>query len=369
MREGLHISGDLADIRLPVLLMSLYKSRETGILYVQYLGFRKALYIQEGQVVFATSSNPDERLGEFLLRRGIITIEQYLDSAALIRPGRRQGEILIEQGALTPESLVDGVRDQVYEIIFNLFTLTMGSYSLEMDEFDTMDLITITMEMPHLVLTGMKRVQSWNTIHAGVGRPETRVRCVATPPPYLSRLDLDTDEEHILGLCRTGMEVGRLLDVSYQNQFETYRTIWILLVLGLIEKAPPSGKVSDAPADDAHDTETIIENYNGMFAYLYRELSSADPEFTSKLEEGFGPIREAYGPLAENQDGLFSYGRLDIDYILSALHRLSEEEREPRLRSFLDEILYAFMFLVESCLPPEEAARLREYLKKQSTLT
>ena len=31
MREGLHISGDLADIRLPVLLMSLYKSRETGI--------------------------------------------------------------------------------------------------------------------------------------------------------------------------------------------------------------------------------------------------------------------------------------------------------------------------------------------------
>ena len=63
MSDGVLLTGDLSEIRLPTLLMSLYKDKETGVLTLEDERFKKALYIKEGRVVYATTTDPDERLG------------------------------------------------------------------------------------------------------------------------------------------------------------------------------------------------------------------------------------------------------------------------------------------------------------------
>ena len=94
MTDKIVLSGDLTEIRFPTLLMSLYRERETGVLTLTGLTYRKSLYIEEGKIIFASSDDPDDRLGECLLRRNMITAQNYLDSAEQIRPGRRQGELV-----------------------------------------------------------------------------------------------------------------------------------------------------------------------------------------------------------------------------------------------------------------------------------
>ena len=59
-----------------------------------------SVQVTGGRIVFASSTNRDERLGELLLRRDKITLPQYYDASKAIRKGKRLGTVLVEQGAL-----------------------------------------------------------------------------------------------------------------------------------------------------------------------------------------------------------------------------------------------------------------------------
>jgi hypothetical protein len=74
MEDHLTIRGSLEESALPELLRSVYKSRESGVLTCFIEDYRKSIYIHDGQIIFASSTNFDDRLGESLIRYGKITI-------------------------------------------------------------------------------------------------------------------------------------------------------------------------------------------------------------------------------------------------------------------------------------------------------
>ena len=91
--DDLTIRGEIGDTSVAELLRSLLSSRETGILTLRAGEVTKSVYIRAGRVLYAASTNVDERLGENLLLRGRITVRQYLEASKMIRPGRRLGAI------------------------------------------------------------------------------------------------------------------------------------------------------------------------------------------------------------------------------------------------------------------------------------
>jgi len=359
--DGLTLSGDLSEIHLPQLLMSLYRERETGILGVEDGAYRKYLFLHDGDVVFATSTDPDERLGECLLRRGVITVAQYVESARLIGPGRRQGEILVDLGALTPDDLVEGVSQQLYDIIFSLIPCTQGSYDLSLDEFSAEDLITLNVSLPVLLLRGMERVRRWSLIYPAVGDPETRLKRAGLLPPFYQQLEMTPEQEHVLTLCGEGLPVSALLEASYLNPFETYRVLWIGLTLGLLERqtagAGPRGGA-------AWNAEPVIEHYNDLFAFLHRALKE---QASSAAADALAIAGPAHPALSEGQGDLATCGRLDVDRLLAALRVLPEESRPAALQAFLDEVLYAFSFVAESRMTPQDTSAYRDYMKSHGS--
>src|SRR5262245_7737020 len=93
--------GQLSQLPLPDILEHLRSSESTGILSLVSGGARKALYLKDGRVVFASSNLPNDRLGEILIRDGKITVEEYEASIRAIHKGKRQGKALVEMGALS----------------------------------------------------------------------------------------------------------------------------------------------------------------------------------------------------------------------------------------------------------------------------
>ena len=122
-----------------------------------------------GRVVYARSSNPDERLGESLLLRGKITVRQYLEASKLIAPGRRLGTILIELGAIESDDLMGAIEHHVKEILLDVFTWTHGEYELVMTEPGKDDVITLNLSTESLILEGIRRTRAWTRIWRGVG--------------------------------------------------------------------------------------------------------------------------------------------------------------------------------------------------------
>src|SRR4030095_16367150 len=118
--------GSLAEHDVPELVQYVHERRWTGALTVTHAGVGKNVQVHDGRLVFASSTSPDERWGELLLRRGKISLRQLADAARDIKPGKRLGTILVERGLLSPKGLVKAVMDQTQEIIYGAFLWTEG---------------------------------------------------------------------------------------------------------------------------------------------------------------------------------------------------------------------------------------------------
>lgn len=362
MSDGILLSGDLDEIRLPTLLMSLYRDRETGVLTLEDERFKKALYIKDGRVVYATTSDPDERLGECLLLRGIINLQQYDKSVNEVLLGRQQGRALVDMGALSSSELLEGVTQQLDDVIFSLFQFRTGTYTLELAPFSTLEMVTLAIEIPAVIFKGMCRLTAWSQMRSMVGSPDLRFRTCMVQPPFVADLELNEDQEHLLQICREGLPVESILEASYLPQFETLRILWAFLTLGLMEREDPRRKPT---VDPALQPEALVEQYNDVYAFIHHHL------IASGVSEGdLAPLCEglalSYPIMGTDQSDLLRFGRLDVDAILFALRALPEPERPQILQAFLEEALYAMVLEADRRLSREKREAVKAYIRRKA---
>ena len=173
-------NGRLEGVSVPDLLWGLCQSRRTGVLKVT-AEHMTSVYIDEGRIIFASSSDPDQRLGAMFLRNDLISLEQLEQAIGEIGSGRRLGTILVEHGSIGPQDLVHGVMTQVQSIILDLFPLEEGEYQFCEGPLPSDEVITLSMNTGEFLLQGIRKVRSFVRIRASVGpRPRRPSRCVST---------------------------------------------------------------------------------------------------------------------------------------------------------------------------------------------
>jgi hypothetical protein len=240
------VAGCLEGISVPDLLWRISRRGKTGVLSVSYDDTTKRVYIQDGKIIFATSSDPDDRLGECLLRDDIITLDQLQRAASRYRPGKRLGTVLVEIAAITPQDLVNGVVSQVKDIALSLFPLEEGTYRFEEGDLPTQEVITVGMNTEELLLQGIRQVRSFSRVRRSVGPPRTRYRLTARWEEIAAGLGLNEGESTLLRhLNSTGRTVEDLCGDVFLSNFEIYQALWAFKVLGAIEE---TDRVASAPA-------------------------------------------------------------------------------------------------------------------------
>jgi membrane peptidoglycan carboxypeptidase len=88
--------------------------KKTGCLSVGHRGSFGYIFFDKGRIVYASIVNRRDRLGDMLVKNGMISQDQ-LDKAVdaqIRRRDRKIGELLVEQRALTPEQLNKFLRVQ-----------------------------------------------------------------------------------------------------------------------------------------------------------------------------------------------------------------------------------------------------------------
>ena len=113
----LELEASLAEREFPDLVQLLQEHRFTGLVSLHRGAVAKGITVEQGRMVFATSSDPDERLGQLLLRKGRLSLQQFENAGRRVAPGRRFGTILVEDGLLSPKDLVRAVVEHSQEIM------------------------------------------------------------------------------------------------------------------------------------------------------------------------------------------------------------------------------------------------------------
>src|SRR5262249_39551525 len=147
-----------------------------------------------------SSRDPDDRLGELLLTRGIIQREQLEQATLKVGQGRRLGTILVEMGILPAADLPRWVREQVKEILFSLFSWTDGTYRFEEGPFSSEEAITLRLSLAEIFLSGLRQVQKWSVLRKGAGEIRLPYRLAGNHKDLLKEASLGEEEKKLMAL-------------------------------------------------------------------------------------------------------------------------------------------------------------------------
>ena len=227
--------GSLAEQDVPELVQVVHERRWTGILTLTNLGVGKSVHVQDGRLVFASSSSPDERLGVLLLRRGKVSLRQLSEAGDAVKPGKRLGTILVEQGLLTPKDLVKAVMDHTQEIIYGAFLWTEGRYRMQ-EEGASSEAITLKISTPEMILEGIRRIEAWSRIDRGVGGLQAQYARAERYDEALRGLVLPPEKSAILTQLEGTRTVDEICADSKLGSFEVCRTLWAFRVIGVVRR-------------------------------------------------------------------------------------------------------------------------------------
>ncbi len=193
---------------LPDLLLAVCNTGHTGLLRFECAEGEKTLFLRRGEVVFASSSSADDRLGEYLLRIGKITLRDLSKHTPLVQPGKRLGTLLVEGGVLDPKGLVHAVIGQVRAIVLSLFRWTEALYGFDKKDLPRKETITLDMPAARLIMDGLQRIDSWRRVSQGVGEIDSVYRRVDGNEKTLRRLNLDAPTLEVLAILGQARSVA-----------------------------------------------------------------------------------------------------------------------------------------------------------------
>ena len=363
--DDLTIRGHIDQTSVPELLRSLLASRETGVLTFRNRDVTKGIYVKEGRVVYAASTNVDERLGELLLMEGKISARQYMEASRMIRPGKRLGAVLVEMEALQSEDLIPAVEHQVKEILMELFTWTRGDYEMLIKDMDPDNLITLNISTENLILEGIRRSRSWTQVQRGIGSLQT-VYLRTDNTDVLYKLELTGEEQEVLAQVNGRSTVEQICDVSYLGNFETCRILWALQVLGVLRRVQEGEADSQAAGERERelDLEEIVEKFNQRFSRVYGFLRGRLGEGANEfMGEALEEVSRQYGALFDGVD-LRHYGRADFEQMLTNVADLPAEQRKSLMVAGLNELVFVIQLGVRMRLGRQEEAVVSGIIKE-----
>lgn len=131
---ALTISGHIQDTPLADVLEGLRMMKASGTLVIQMGPNQKSVFLEDGKIVFAASTDTTDRLGEVLVRNGMLDRANLDEALAISRRTagfKKLGAILVEQGFVTPKDLFAGLKQQVKDILFSALGAGDGTYRFE----------------------------------------------------------------------------------------------------------------------------------------------------------------------------------------------------------------------------------------------
>lgn len=131
------IKGDLKTKSYGSLLYELYEDSFTGkVIFDSYLD-KAIISFANGQPVNVKFNKIQFTLGRILLKKGLISEEDYLRSLDIVvKKGMRHGEALISMGILKPSDIAEAIKEQFYDKLYYFFSKNQGDFLVVRSNFD-----------------------------------------------------------------------------------------------------------------------------------------------------------------------------------------------------------------------------------------
>ncbi len=340
--ESVAFRSGLDDVPLLGLLYALFSGAQTGVAAVVSNYAQKEILFKEGWIVSARTTQSEERLGNFLLQRELMTSSNLEDMAARAKEGGvRLGTFLVKAGLLTGKELHELLDFQVKEILSELFSWKDGEFYFEKQSVGEEDVVASYTPLD-IALFAARRGLDFATFRRMI--PNNKI--IFRVPPYIERdkakimEDLDANERFIFSLIDGNRNVAQLIKFSGDDEISVINILYRLVLMGLIKKSRDIGTYEDKEYGEVtRFLRTFIEVFRLVLDDLRKELGTRTK----------GVVKKAMDQLAKDYGTLFSGVALDKDLPLDEnkiLKNISAYYPNPSDRLVFIDGFYALITLL-----------------------
>jgi hypothetical protein len=228
---------DIAQTPLPEVLIKIHKYRAPGRLDCRRGEEVKRIYLERGDIIFATTNQIAESLGDVLLNGGHITRDQYDESLRRVRAtGKRHGTVMVEMRILSSEELFHAVRNHIQGILWSVFAWKFGNVGFTPGRDKRLEFIKVEIPIPQAVMQGVRHMPDARGLVARLGSKATLLAQTGAQIPGLT---LHPEEQALLDVVDGRKVLYELVNTPPLPAGDNARILYGLLCLGLIEPREP----------------------------------------------------------------------------------------------------------------------------------
>ncbi len=296
------IEGALEDVGLADICQLIALGRKTGCLSVTDRSNFGYIYFEGGRVTYASVLNRPDRLGDLLVKNGVIS-EEVLDDAMALQtqePGKRLGQILVEEKSLEESELNRYISIQIEEAVYHLFGWTRGTFHFDPDQSpDEEGVFLVSINPESLLMEGARRVDEWGEIEKKI-RSFDLIFSLEKDPAEEDGVELTSAQRRILPLVDGQRTVADIVEDSGLVEFEAAKALYGLIQAGF---ANASGRRTGDSGETDDLTGQQHVNLGNAF-YKAGMLEDAEREYRAALglEPANAGLRARLGIIALKGD-------------------------------------------------------------------
>ena len=328
-RSPVLLAGILEAGAIPDLLSYFNMFRKTGILALQLEGGSKALYFQDGEIVFATSTFASEDLGEILFSLGKIERETLRGLRPLVDRQTTLGKLLVERGAVSPKDLWLAARSQVENIVYNLFSAPSGGFYFQLRAIDQEQILRLSMSTQNMIMEGLRRLDEKTLFMRKIISLDYYPVETGKEP-----LDLNQSEAKMMHTLQTEQVTAQeLFRKTGLREFDGMRILFELIEKKFL-------RMEDGPnAEIEGELGHILTTYNNLFKVITARLIEGCPEFPQEVAQALRNLPQPYSFVMRDVE-LRDDGSLDGKDIVTNLDGLEEGDKKKLLADSLCEVAF-----------------------------
>lgn len=363
------IAGTIADFSIPEALQLAQTSGKDGELaftFSDHSGgatqeITKKILFRRGDIVYATSTLGDDRLGAFLVGRGRIDKRTFGEVQFLCdREKKKFGRLLVEKGVLSSRELYEAVRDQVEAILMSLFSYTDGTFAFVAREIPPADNFRLPNPTSFYIMEGVRASDELDEHMKRAHQPDAVFRKTAKAAAF-ARPGMERD---VLALIDGNTAVKDVLTKSSWSGANTVQAIAKLLQEGAIERADAAA-AAELPMEalvELSVPEELILDVGTFLAEVRTALGANAPALDGYFDSVPSTYEEVFGGARLGADGSLPSAAIN-DFVSKHTEDLGPEFRQQAMElvtEALGDLIEYAVWVASEHLPPEVALRITE---------
>jgi hypothetical protein len=230
------------DLLLPEFLKEVYVGQRTGLLHVTRgetsgVSFRAV----NGEIVSGSSSDEHGRLGESMVRGGLLSRADLERALAIVaRQGRRLAPVLRELDLFDTPGLERALALHIREMLFTALLWDQASLLFEDQELPEAPAedLTLRCATAELILELVRRIPGQETVRQGLGNLDRPLLAAPSLPYGIDRARLSPADGYLLSRADGDVSARAMIEAASLPVVEVERSLLGFLCTGVLRYRP-----------------------------------------------------------------------------------------------------------------------------------